>query len=741
MIDPEKIPQFTGDLDALQRYITGLRRDADGIRQAGGAAHTRFQAMSAFYKAPEAEDLFASTMPVRDKADAFAEKVETVANALEDYAQAVGPIAERLKHLKAKARTFIAGLDTDGGAFGTDWTKDQDKVDQHDALWGEIAQARADFYEAEITANNRITALVDGGSQYMADTGGTMFIPQGVTTYGFTADALENAEKLPWGTPEERTHHSWDLGYHGKQLLWDGLVMDGIVGSLKGVAALAGLRGPDEARAAWDGLTRTLVGGSVYATEMGGSKPGGSFWNSDFVQGSKPYAKEFAKGLVAWDQWKENPGRAAGTTIFNFGTLAAGPVKAGTAGRAGAMAKAANTVAKAGEAMDPITAAAKTTSRTLPKVADIAADMRAGAQGGSEAPRGTYTMWELPNGNGVRIEDGKFIRVDSDNNPITDMPRREPAATERVAPDATPDRQPVLVGATAGEGGTGAVGRVGDDLPGGSAAPGGSGDAGRHMPGGGVHDSHTPEARHGSSQQQAGGGSASHEHGAHASGSGPDPTAGTSQNSGAAAGHGGPNDGGGGAQHGIPSGQHSLLDPQAVGDRIKELDDRQGGEGHAPGRHLHPVDQALIDRLGTVKTDANGVPKVYGPSSNYPGLLKSENNIDPLTGTTVDGVSGRPHRVGPYATRFDDAEDMVIADGYFRSRLAQGLPPDEVPIEQILGPKGHERFTGFYRNPANPSEFLPVDFTGGTVFAVYHFRGGSWQLTTMYANPAPGRHP
>ncbi|MFD9863355.1 hypothetical protein [Streptomyces alboflavus] len=500
MIKPEDIPQFTGDLDALQRHITGLRRDADGIRQAGGAAHTQFQAMSAFYKAPEAEDLFASTMPVRDKADAFAEKVETVAGALDEYARTVGPIAEKLKHLKAKARTFIASLDTDGGAFGTDWTKDQDKVDQHDALWDELAAARAAFYAAEITAANKITSLVDGGTQYMADTGGNMFVPRGVTTYGFTADALKNADKLPWGTPAERTHHAWDLGYHGKQLLWDGLVMDGIVGSLKGAAALAGLRGPGEARAAWDGLTRTLVGGAVYATEMGGNKPGGNFWNSDFVQDSKPYAKEFAKGLVAWDQWKENPGRAAGTTIFNFGTLGAGPVKVATAGRAGAMAKAAHAAARAGDAMDPVVAAAKG-ARSLPRVGDLAAGMRAGAHGASSTPRSAYTVWELPEGSRVRLEDGKFTVKDRHGNPSAAPVPREASAGERAMPKESsvrgPERQPVLAGVRDGDGAVGAVGRVDGDLPGGSAARDGIGEAGRHAPGGRAHESvRGPSAHH-----------------------------------------------------------------------------------------------------------------------------------------------------------------------------------------------------------------------------------------------------
>ncbi|MFC7897517.1 hypothetical protein [Streptomyces sp. NPDC057381] len=196
--------------------------------------------------------------------------------------------------------------------------------------------------------------------------------------------------------------------------------------------------------------------------------------------------------------------------------------------------------------------------------------------------------------------------------------------------------------------------------------------------------------------------------------------------------------GAGASDSASPVGAESSLDSQFVDGRIKELDDRQGGEGHAPGRHLYPDAQALQDRLGTPKLDSSGNPRL-----NSAGHVKSEKNIDPLNGKRVDAVTGRKHRVGSYATRFDHAEDMVKADQYFRDEIQRtGEPPNtELPIEDVLGPEGHERFTGFYRSPVNLNEFLPVDFEGGTIRAVYRFENGDWKLTTMYANPAPGRHP
>ncbi|UZK53709.1 hypothetical protein NEH16_05695 [Streptomyces drozdowiczii] len=114
-----------------------------------------------------------------------------------------------------------------------------------------------------------------------------------------------------------------------------------------------------------------------------------------------------------------------------------------------------------------------------------------------------------------------------------------------------------------------------------------------------------------------------------------------------------------------------------------------------------------------------------------------------MTGTTTDGVSGRAHRVGAFATRFDNAEDMVRADAYFRAEMERtGEDAIETPIEDVLGPDAYDRFTGYYRDPANIDKFKPVDFEGGTIRPVYHLMpNGKYRLHTMYANPAPGRYP
>jgi hypothetical protein len=189
----------------------------------------------------------------------------------------------------------------------------------------------------------------------------------------------------------------------------------------------------------------------------------------------------------------------------------------------------------------------------------------------------------------------------------------------------------------------------------------------------------------------------------------------------------------------------SILDPEGEAGRTSDLNKHISeidSQGHAPGRHLNPDAQALQDRLGDTKFESDGVtPKLKTAGSNV-GHVASENFVDPLTGTTTDGVTGNAHRCGPYATKFNNPEDMATADDYFRAQIAAGKTPGPTPISEVLGPDGHQDLTGVYKDPADPSKFQPVDFENGTIRPVYLANGsGGHDLITMFPEPAPGKHP
>lgn len=183
-------------------------------------------------------------------------------------------------------------------------------------------------------------------------------------------------------------------------------------------------------------------------------------------------------------------------------------------------------------------------------------------------------------------------------------------------------------------------------------------------------------------------------------------------------------------------------DPETTSKRIDELK----SEGHGPQRHLEVSDLNLQDRLGTAAHDANGnfLRRADQHVRKVPG-----SQIDPMTGTSTDFETGKPHFCGTYSTRFDDASDYARADEFLRARAAEsGEPRQQAAITDIF-PDGdaNRRFTGYFQDPVRPENpdgsprFREVDFTGGTILARY-VRGddGTFSLRTLFPEPDPSRN-
>lgn len=396
MINPDAIPQYTGNLPQLEQDHAALKKDAGKVRQSGADIHSRFQGLSAYYKAPEAEQLFASTQPVKERADDFADDLETVSSALSEYASEIRPLVDKLEQLKADASKFVSE-----NADDDDWQYDGDKVEEHNALRGEITATVAAFWAAERTCHNKITALWNG-TQMVAGDGSDR-----KDQYGFSADDMKNA-KVPWGDPVEEKHHWYEAGHWVKSFVWDGLIVDGVWGTIKGLGTLVGFGGWDAMGQAWKGLAQ-LGTGLVLSALPGVST---AFWTlpdsklPSWLRDSRTAMKETGKSLVAWDEWGKNPGRAAGAATFNVVTTVftggAGGAASG-AGKAGAAAKVISAAGKAGRAIDPMTYIAKGTGAGLSKIGDISKAVR--GAGNIEIPRLPDEAITIPEGS-VRLPDG-----------------------------------------------------------------------------------------------------------------------------------------------------------------------------------------------------------------------------------------------------------------------------------------------------------------------------------------------
>ncbi|WP_139140903.1 hypothetical protein [Streptomyces oceani] len=508
MIDPSGVPDFTGSLEQLAKDVKGLRGDAGDIRDTGADTHANFQGLSAFYTAPEAEQLFATTEPVKTRADTFASDLETVADALDSYASEVEPIIAKLKRLKADAKDFVASVEDDD-----EWKYDEDKVDRNNELLTSISTAVAEFWAAERTAANKITKLF-GGTHWVAGDGSGA-----KNMYGFSAEDMKKAGKTPWGKAVKEKHHWYEVGHWAKSFVWDGIIVDGIWGTLKGLGGLVGLQGWETFTQSWKGLGQLATGLVVISNPVNmlgySLMPDGAVKN--WIDDSVNTTKEVGKSLVAWDQWGKNPARAAGLTVFNVVTTVAtagtGAVaKTGTAGKVVAAA------GKAGKAIDPMTYIGKAASAglgKLPKISDVTASLKNLStieavelpNGGvrlpdgqpvppgsalPELPAGTNAV-ELPDGS-VQLPDGSTLRPDGSLESPTGAPVQagdeapvEAPATERAGgskPDealpgrAVPEQELVGAGARTNPGEVTA--QVGDDLPAGGHTP--------DLPGGSVTD-------------------------------------------------------------------------------------------------------------------------------------------------------------------------------------------------------------------------------------------------------------
>ncbi|MGW1657606.1 hypothetical protein [Streptomyces atratus] len=387
-----------------------------------------------------------------DTAEEFAGDIESLADALDTFIFEAKPHADRLKQLKLDAFTFVDSVRGDD-----DWTEDQSKTDAHQALMDGVAAAREGFQEAERNAANKINAISPGmcRPKWVADDG-----THGLGMYGQTADALKDVKDLPWGSPEGRTYERWSLdwwGHGAKSWAWDGIAKDSIWGGIDGLVTLIGFHGEQERDQAWDGLKRTAVGGYAYGMDLFGQDEHLSDWQRD----SKAYAKEFGKQFIAYDMTAEDPARAHAVFSFNVLTLASGPLAAASKlGKGGTFAKAAGTMAKIGDALDPLGGAFKAAKALsdLPKVSQVLANVSDHLQ----IPKTKFPDGALDLSDRYRVDkDGNFVPLGPDGKPNVDPVKREPSADERGVGGRQGDREPVGVGGRT----PGATAHAGDGLP------------------------------------------------------------------------------------------------------------------------------------------------------------------------------------------------------------------------------------------------------------------------------------
>ncbi|WP_431043422.1 putative adhesin [Streptomyces sp. P1-3] len=435
VIKVQGIPLFTGNLEQLEKDALAFKTIAGKIRKTGSDIHTGFGGLKSFYSAPEAEKLFASTAPVRDTADDFAGELEWIWSALDSYAIEIRPIVEKLKSLQTQASLFMASVEGDDY-----WDKDQDKVDEHNKIFDAVTAAAKAFRAAEERAADSI-AMLHGG----------MTLKEKAKAYEAREGKSDKPEELPWGKPaKKRLSHVERVNRHVYNAV-EGFFVDGVWGTIDGLLTLAGFHGTDEMQAAWKGLAMIATGASIWLTPSWRDKPESEL--PPFLRESKQIAKETAKSVVAYDMWKENPGRATGVVVFNGLTAIAAPTKAGQAANAASKgAKAINAIRQGGHLVDPMTYIFKGASKGLgkipmPKLSTILSSLdnliKVDGPNPASLQHALDNAVEMPDKTvRVPINDHEFAYIRKSDGALLDengqllrkgvIPKTEPSAAERL---------------------------------------------------------------------------------------------------------------------------------------------------------------------------------------------------------------------------------------------------------------------------------------------------------------------
>ncbi|MFE6906913.1 hypothetical protein [Streptomyces erythrochromogenes] len=368
-VDPAEIPVFTGNLAVLDEKVKLISSGGATVSTKASDVHTSFGGLQAFYQAPEADQLFATTKPVSDLGLKLSTDMCTIAGALGTYSRDAAPVIKKLENLRAEAEAFRTKVADDDK-----WREDGDLIDENLERRNKVAEVWEEFHAVERAAHAKIVALV-GGKPLRVNDGSNA-----PDMYGYDAEALKQAKSLPWGDAVEESIPAWQVWEHA----WEfgkGIVVDGVWGTLKGLGGLVGLQGWDVFKQSWTGLAKLGTGlaistipgvGPLFLAAPDDKLP-------SWLRDSRTAMKETGKALLAWDQWGSNPSRAAGAVTFNVVTTiftgGAGGAASG-AGKAGAVAKTLSFAGKAGHAIDPMTYIFKGAGAGFSKIGDVMAGLK-----------------------------------------------------------------------------------------------------------------------------------------------------------------------------------------------------------------------------------------------------------------------------------------------------------------------------------------------------------------------------
>lgn len=195
----------------------------------------------------------------------------------------------------------------------------------------------------------------------------------------------------------------------------------------------------------------------------------------------------------------------------------------------------------------------------------------------------------------------------------------------------------------------------------------------------------------------------------------------------------------------------TLLRPAAALNALRARRIRLDDMIDARSRQADPV---IASQFAELRAQGHGPQRHEGEVT--PRMLEDRvlRGFDPMTGTTIDAITGGKHKTVRMATRITNEAAFVGAEAYIRRspnyhdlynksvlQIEQFPRPKfevSLPIEDVLGPNFGDVVEGVRRlgSAKNPTGVQKIDFNGGRVVARYELQpSGDTFLITLFPDP------
>ncbi|MDQ0648626.1 hypothetical protein QFZ53_002822 [Microbacterium natoriense] len=357
LVIPDKIPGDDLKPDSIRDAADALDAVATSVSTTADDVDVAWSTMPASFVAPGVEIVYAGMAKPTESARTFADKVGKVTTALRAYADSLAEVKKTLATIKSDAETFLEEFDEDnrvwmnagdtqeyqndinirsvpftvGTGMGVSedsiaylkgrgestrsrgghaqirayWRQSATHVDRNNALLDRVADAYATVNTLEVDCANTINAQRDDCVAELTAVEAWQLKQGG-----------ENTVDLPWGHRVEEQRNCQEDFFHG--------MATSAIGGLQGIGGLFGYNpikqqmDGEYALGSWAGLFESV--GSIALATMPLTGLLGSLGVPLFSDATQN-VQNMIKGIVAWDTWATNPAEAAGTVVFNVGTV------------------------------------------------------------------------------------------------------------------------------------------------------------------------------------------------------------------------------------------------------------------------------------------------------------------------------------------------------------------------------------------------------------------------------------